>query len=87
MIEIVIPIVLGVITLTLLVMIVFGIRSLSHGRIKFMTMAAIAVPFLLLIGLGFGLGDWPRAGVVTIMITLVGALIAMVLSSFKGLFT
>ena len=51
-----------------------------------MTAGAIAIPVVLLIVLGFVLGDWPRAGVLTIVITLVGALLAMVLSSFKGLF-
>jgi hypothetical protein len=86
MIQIVIPLVLGIISLTLLVMLVFGFRSLMHGRISPMTAGAIAIPVVLLIVLGFVLGDWPRAGVLTILITLVGALLAMVLSSFKGLF-
>lgn len=87
MIELAIPLVLGVIALTLLVMMLFGIRSLMHGKISPMTMGAIAIPLVLLVVLGFVLGDWPRAGVLTILITLVGTLASMVLSSVKGLFS
>lgn len=87
MIEIAVPLVLGVISLTLLVMLIFGVRSLSHGKISPMTMGAIAIPLVLLAVLGFVTGDWPRAGVLTILITLVGTLVSMMLSSIKGLFS
>ena len=87
MIEIAVPLVLGVISLTLLVMLIFGVRSLAHGKISPMTMGAIAIPLVLLVVLGFVTGDWPRAGVLTILITLVGTLVSMMLSSIKGLFS
>ncbi|NNE34574.1 MAG: hypothetical protein HKN13_05030 [Rhodothermales bacterium] len=87
MIEIAVPLVLGIISLTLLVMLIFGVRSLSHGRISPMTAGAIAIPLVLLAILGFVTGDWPRAGVLTILITLVGTLLSMAASSIKGLFS
>ncbi|MCB0719775.1 MAG: hypothetical protein KDD65_15100 [Bacteroidetes bacterium] len=86
-IEIAVPVVLGVISLTLLVMLVFGLRSLTHGKISPVTMGAIAVPLIILVVLGFVLQDWPRAGVYTILITLAGTILSMTLSSVKGLFS
>lgn len=85
--EIAIWIVLIVAGLCLLMMLLFGIRGATYGKVSIMTMVAIAIPAVLLLGLGFAMDDWPTAAIYTLVITLGIAAFSMVASSFKGLFT
>ena len=74
------------VALGLLVMLVFGARSVAFGKIDPRTMAITLGPVLLLIILGFVMGDWARAGIYTVLISIAAALLALLASGVRGLF-
>ncbi len=78
-------VVLAITGLSLLGMLLFGIRSFLFGKVSKLTTGAVLLPVVLLTVLGFVLGDWPTAAIYTLVIMLVIAVIAMILSSAKGL--
>ena len=78
-------VVVAITALSLLGMLLFGIRSFMFGKVSKLTTGAVMLPVVLLIILGFVLGDWPTAAIYTLVIMLVIAVIAIVLSSAKGL--
>ena len=86
MVNILILLVLGMVALALLLMLVFGARGLSYGKMKPMAIVATVAPVALLGIMGMVIGDWPRAAIITLAITLVVTALAMLLSSLKGLF-
>ena len=86
MVNILILLVLGMVALALLLMLVFGARGLSYGKMKPMASVATVAPVALLGIMGMVIGDWPRAAILTLAITLVVTALAMLLSSLKGLF-
>ena len=87
MIVIAIYIVLALMGLGLLSMLLFGVRSLTYGKVNILTLVIVCVPVVVLLGLGFGLGDWPQAGVLTIIIMLALAVLSLLVTGLKGLFT
>lgn len=80
-------IVVALLGLTLLAMIIFGARSVAFGKINPLTMAINCIPIVLLVILGFVMGDWALAGIWTIAITLGLALLALLVTGIKGLFS
>ena len=87
MVQIALYLVLGLLGLGLLAMLVFGVRSLTFGKVDPMTMIFMAVPLLLLVVLGLVMPSWAEAGIMTIMITLGLALLALLYTGVKGLFS
>ncbi|GAB5521793.1 MAG: hypothetical protein RhofKO_40440 [Rhodothermales bacterium] len=79
--------VLALIGLGLLAMAIFGLRNVAYGKVKVSTMLVIAMPFLIFAGLGFAMGDWASAGIYALLIMLAFTLLALVLSSVRGIFT
>ena len=79
--------VLGLMGLGLLAMLVFGIRSAISGKVNVMTMGIVALPFILLLILGLVMPTWAQAGIFTIIITLAGALVALLVTGVRGLFS
>ncbi len=77
--------VLAVTGLSLLAMLVFGIRSFVHGKVSAVTTGAVLLPVVILAVLGFVTGDWPAAAIYTLLIMLAITALAMVLSSVRGL--
>ena len=73
--------------LGLLSMLLFGVRSLAFGKVSIFTLVILCVPIVLLVVLGFVVGDWSRAGIFTIAIMLALAVFALLLTGIKGLFT
>ncbi len=84
--EIAAYLVIALIGLSLLTIFVFGIRSISYGKVEPTKMVFMALPFVLFGILGFILPSWTEAGMYTLL-TLIGlAIVAMLLSSVKGVF-
>ncbi len=82
-------IVLGLAGLSLLTIAIFGIRSVSQGKIKTTAIVVLLIPALLLIGLGFGLGGdspWERAAVITFLTMLVLTAGSLLLTGVKTIF-
>ena len=73
--------------LALLAIVVFGIKSMIHGKVSPFTAVLILVPVVLLGVLGLVIGDWAVAGVWTMIIMMVLAALSLLLSGIRGLFT
>lgn len=73
--------------LGLLAMVLFGIRSILHGKINIVTAVIILIPVAVLAILGLMLGDWSLAGIWTLVIMFGLAVIGLLLSGIRGLFT
>ena len=80
-------IVLGLIGLGVVAMLLFGVRSLAFGKINPLTMVIVCVPIVILVILGFVVGDWSQAGILTILIMLGLTVLALLVTGLKGLFT
>lgn len=80
-------IVLALLGLGLLAMLLFGIRSVAFGKINPLTMVIVCIPLIILVALGFVMGDWAEAGIMTIMITLGLAVLSLLVTGIKGIFT
>lgn len=72
--------------LGLLGMALFGIQSIVNGKINLVTAAIILVPAVLLLILGLIVGDWAVAGIWTLVIMFVLAVISLLVSGIRGLF-
>ena len=80
--------VLALVGFGLLAIVLFGARSVVHGKINPISIGMISVPVILLLALGFGSGgDWPWAGVMTVLILLGLAVLSLFISSIRGFFT
>ncbi len=80
-------IVMALMGLGLLSMLLFGVRSLVWGKVNILTLAILCVPIVVLVVLGFVVGDWARAGIFTIVIMLVLAVFSLLVTGVKGLFS
>lgn len=85
MLNIALYIVFALIGLGLLVMLASGVRSLMFGKVKMTSLAFIAVPPVLFLILGLALPTWTDAGIMTIVISLVLTLVALLVSGIKNL--
>ena len=73
--------------LGLLSILLFGVRSFAWGKVNKLTLMILCVPIGLLFVLGFVIGDWARAGILTIAIMLGLAVFSLLATGIKGLFT
>ncbi len=73
--------------LGLLAMVVFGIRSLTYGKVSPISMVIVSLPVVLLLLLGFIMGDWTLAGIYTFLIMLALAILSLLVTGVKGLFS
>ncbi len=73
--------------LGLLAMVVFGIRSLTYGKVSPISMVIVSLPVVLLLLLGFIMGDWTLAGIYTFLIMLALAMLSLLVTGVKGLFS
>ena len=80
-------IVLALLGLGLVAMLLFGIRSVAFGKVNPLSMIIVVIPIVLLVVLGFVMGDWAEAGIMTIMIMLAISVLSLLVTGVKGLFT
>lgn len=85
MLNVALYIVFALIGLGLLVMLASGIRSLMFGKVKMLSIAFVAVPPVLFLILGLALPTWTDAGIMTIIVSLVLTLLALLVSGVKNL--
>ena len=76
----------ALIGLGLVAILAFGLRSIAWGKVQLSKVLFMAVPFVLMVVMGFVLDDWARAALYTLMLMLAGSLVAMLLSSVRGIF-
>ncbi len=73
--------------MALVAIVLFGVKSMIHGKVSPLTAALILVPVVLLAVLGLVLGDWAVAGIWTMVIMFILAGFSLLLSGLRGLFT
>jgi hypothetical protein len=71
--------------LSLVAIVLFGLRNMTYGKMDPVTVAVIAVPFVLFLILGFVMDTWAEAAVMTFLILLVLTAFSLLLSSIRGL--
>ncbi len=84
--TIAIYVVLVMVGLGLLTMLLFGIRSLAYGKINPLNIGIVLTPIILLLVLGFVMGDWAIAAIYTVMIMFALAVLALLVTGIRGIF-
>lgn len=74
--------VLGVIAV-----LIFSIRNLFYGKVSPLSLVVGAIPLAIWVILGLTLSDWTEAAILTALITMALGLLALLLASFRGLFS
>lgn len=73
--------------LSLVSILLFGVRSLMNGKIEPTKMVFMGFPFVLFGALGLGIVDtWAEAGIWTLVVMIAAAVLAMLYTSFRGVF-
>ena len=73
--------------LSLIGLLLFGVRSLVQGKVSGITAAVVLIPVILVVILGFIMGDWTSAGIWTMVIMFVLAALSLLISGARGLFS
>ena len=71
--------------LSLLAIVIFGLRGLTYGNMDPLTMALLAIPAVVVVVLGLTMDTWAEASVLSFLIMLVLTSVSLLLSSFRGL--
>lgn len=77
--------VLGIVALGMVAIVAFGLRNVAYGKVNMMTIVLSGIPIVLLVVLGFVLGDWAVAAIYTVLIALVMATGSLMLSGLRGI--
>jgi len=72
--------------LGLLSILLFGVRSFAYGKVNILTLVILCIPIVLLFAIGFIIGDWARAGILTIAIMMGLAVSSLLVTGVKSLF-
>ncbi|NBC18343.1 MAG: hypothetical protein GVY18_13620 [Bacteroidetes bacterium] len=86
LVSIAIYVVLALIGLGLLAMGLFGVRSIMFQKVDYFSIVSVIVPIVLLLVLGFAMGDWSLAAIATVIIMFGLAILALLLTGIRGLF-
>lgn len=73
--------------LALIAIVLFGLKSILHGKVSPLSGVLILIPVVLLLILGLILGDWAVAGIWTMVIMMILAAVSLLLSGIRGLFS
>ena len=85
--QIAIVIVIALVGLSLVSILLFGVRSIINGKVEPMKMAFLGFPFLLFGILGLATGaSWAEAGIYTLVVMIAAAVLAMLFTSVRGVF-
>lgn len=72
--------------LGLLAILLFGARSLAYGKVEPLSVAIVLVPAVLFLVLGFTMG-WALGAMWTVLIMFALAMLALLLTGVRSLFT
>jgi hypothetical protein len=77
--------VLALVGLSLLALVLFGLRNLTYGKANPLTAAFMALPVVLVAVLGFTTNDWAYAGIISFLVMLALTSVSLLLSGIRGL--
>ena len=84
--QIAIYLVIGLVAVSMLCILLFGIRAVAFGKVEPMKMIFLGFPFVLFAILGIVMPTWAEAGVYTLVVMIALAIGAMLFTSVKGVF-
>ena len=85
--QIAIIVVVALVGLSLVSILLFGVRSILNGKVEPLKMLFIGFPFVLFGLLGFAIvPTWAEAGIYTLVVMIAAAVLAMLYTSFRGVF-
>ncbi|MFQ5569974.1 MAG: hypothetical protein ACE5G0_09885 [Rhodothermales bacterium] len=87
MVQLAAYIVIALVSLSLLMMLGFGIRSLVYGKVNTITTLIVALPIILLGILYLVMGNWAEAAILTVLTMFALAILSLLFTGFKSLFT
>lgn len=73
--------------LGLVAQVIFGLRNLTYGKISPISMLIVVLPVLLVVVLGFTVGSWAQAGVITVLVMFGLTAVALLLSGMRNMFS
>lgn len=76
----------GLVGVSLLGLVLFGLRNLSYGKSEPLTIAAISIPVIVLGVLGVAMPTWAEAGILTVLLMFGLSLIGLVYTGITNLF-
>ena len=71
--------------LGILAVLLFGVRSLSFGKVQPASVGAMLIPAVILVALRFIIGDWAEAAIVTVFVLVALAMLGLLWSGIRGL--
>jgi FtsH-binding integral membrane protein len=77
---------LGLAGLGILGMGISGLRSLTYGKVRPLSIGVIAIPIVLVLVLGFSMETWAQAGIFTLVVMFGLALLGMLLTGIRNVF-
>lgn len=73
--------------LGLVAQVIFGLRNLTYGKISPISTLIVVLPVLLMVVLGFTVGSWAQAGVITVLVMFGLTAVALLLSGMRNMFS
>lgn len=81
-------VVIALVGVGILTILLFGLKSILNGKVKVSSIIFMLIPFIIMGALGLANGgDWATAGILTLLIMIGLAMVAMLVTSFRGLFS
>lgn len=75
------------VVLGVLAMLLFGLRSIFHGKVEPLSVGLVVVPALVFVVLGFTAETWAHGAIWTAVITFGLAILGLFITGVRGLFT
>jgi hypothetical protein len=76
---------IGLSGLSILALVLFGLRNLTYGKVEPVSIAVITFPAVLLVVLGVSFGTWAYAGIVTVVTMFAFALVGLAYTGITNL--
>lgn len=73
--------------LGLVAQVIFGLRNLTYGKISPISTLIVVLPVLLMVVLGFTVGSWAQAGVITVLVMFGLTAVALLLLGMRNMFS
>lgn len=77
---------LGLVGLGILAIALFSARNLAYGKVEPIKIVTMAIPVVVLVALGFIMPTWAQAGILTLIIMMGLALLALLYTGVRGAF-
>ena len=75
------------VALGVIAMLLFGLRSIFHGKIEPLSLGLMVIPVLNFVVLGFTMDTWAQGAIMTAVVLFGLGVVGLFLTGVRGLFT